>query len=765
MIIRYPCGVRPRIVGLLWVFLCCAQAGGAPASAAGPAAAPMPVETSAAPASRPRVGLVLSGGGARGGAHIGVLRVLEREGVIVDAIAGTSMGAVVGGLYASGLTADEIERALTSVNWRDAIDDRPSRRELTFRRKSEDLAFLVRFPLGLRGGDFKLPKGLIQGQKLNALLRNLTLPVTDVRRFDDLPTPFRAVATDLESGESVVIDSGDLATAMRASLSAPGVFTPVEREERLLVDGGLTNNFPVDIVREMGVDVVIAVDVGFPLLERSRLDSVATISNQMIAIFVRRNALAQRATLEPSDVLIEPALGDASSFDFGRLSGAVRIGEQAADGLAPRLAALAAPRSEYDAWLAHRADARRPPERIAEVRVAPSAARYEELLTGRFGSLADRPFDGQALSRRITRLYGQGNLESLDYRLEPTGTPGESDLVLDARRNSWGPNYIRFGLNLQDDFEGNSNFNAAARVVLSELTARGAESVWDFQVGASPLIATELYVPLDLEARWFVAPQARLQATTVPVFDGERTVAEFRVRSFRFGLDVGRELGEWGELRAGIRRDIGSTRLRLGQPSNTVPAALADFDAREYFGRFSLDQLDDVNFPRDGQSLTVEWRGDQERLGSNTGSELLSADLILARSWGRHTAVLWSSGGVNFSTETNDLRTRFPLGGFLNLSGIAPDSINGRNFAIVRGLYFRQIGRGGPGFLDVPTYIGASFEIGNVWDERGDLSFATARRNGSLFLGLDTLLGPVYLATGFEEGGQTALYLFLGRTF
>src|SRR5688572_12791384 len=281
-------------------------------------------------AQRPRIGLVLSGGGARGAAHIGVLKVLEENRVPVDAIAGTSMGAVVGGLYASGLSAKDIERVMTSVDWQDAFLDRPPRTDLNFRRKLEDQNFLVKFPLGLKGGKFRLPRGLVQGQKLTQILRGLTLPVAQIQHFDDLAIPFRAIATDIVTGERVVIDRGDLTTAMRASLSAPGVFSPVDFEGRMLVDGGLTSNLPIDVAREMGVDILIVVDCGFPLLERNKLDSVATVSNQMLAILIRSNTTAQRKSLTARDVIIDPALGDFSSLDFDSHARAMKIGEEAA---------------------------------------------------------------------------------------------------------------------------------------------------------------------------------------------------------------------------------------------------------------------------------------------------------------------------------------------------------------------------------------------------------------------------------------------------
>src|SRR6188508_2454695 len=214
----------------------------------------------AAEGERPRVGLVLSGGGARGAAHVGVLKVLDEMHVPVDAIAGTSMGAVVGGLYASGMSADEIEKLISSVNWQDAFQDRPPRAELGFRRKQDDRNFLVRYALGVREDGFVLPQGLVQGQKLEQVLRNAALPVAQIRDFNRLPIPFRAVATDLETGEAVLMDSGDLVTAMRASMSAPGVFAPAQRDGRLLIDGGLVENLPIDVARQMGVDILIVVD-------------------------------------------------------------------------------------------------------------------------------------------------------------------------------------------------------------------------------------------------------------------------------------------------------------------------------------------------------------------------------------------------------------------------------------------------------------------------------------------------------------------------
>ncbi len=438
------------------------------------------------------------------------------------------MGAVVGGLYATGFSAQDIERIVSTLDWQDAFRDRPPRADLAFRRKLEDQNFLVKFPLGLRSGNFLLPKGLIQGQKLNQTLRQLTLPVARITDFDQLPTPFRAVATDLETGDAVVMREGDLTSALRASLSAPGVFSPVEREGRLLVDGGLSENLPIDVARQMNVDVLIVVDVGFPLLKRNKLDSAPVISNQMLAILVRRDSVRQRATLTDRDIIIDPPLGESSSFDFGIVTRAIATGERAARSAESRLASLSVSAEDYSIYTVKREDIRRGTPRVDFVRVEPGSERYREALTNLFDDVVGKPVDAEQLGKRVTGYYGKGNLEALDYSL----VKDEEDrygLALTARRNSWGPNYVRFGLNLQDDFEGNSTYNAAARFVLSEITQPGGEWVWDLQVGENSKFATEVYLPFSQSGPFFIVPRAQVEARNLTILDeNQDSVAEYR---------------------------------------------------------------------------------------------------------------------------------------------------------------------------------------------------------------------------------------------
>lgn len=766
-----PRAVLPRLGVLGYIFAALWLAGWNSAGAQDVAAQPAPS------GHRPRIGLVLSGGGARGAAHVGVLKVLEQLHIPIDAIAGTSMGAVVGGLYASGLSPREIESVMTSLNWQDAFRDRPPREDLTFRRKLEDRNFLVKFPLGLRGSHIQLPKGLIEGQKLSQTLRRLTMPVARITRFDDLPTPFRAVATDLETGEAVIMDSGDLTTAMRASMSAPGVFSPVERDGRLLVDGGLSENLPVDVARRMGVDVLIVVDVSAPLLKRDKLSSAPVISNQMLAILIQRNSREQLAALSSNDILIRPPLGESSAFDFGLVARMIATGVIGGQEAQSKLAALSISSEEFDRYVARRDEARQLPPRIDFVDVDANSARYANRLERVFKDVVGKPLDPDAVARDVTTVYGQGNLEALDYKV--VQKDDRYGLSLDARRNSWGPNYVRFGLSLQDDFQGNSTYDAAARFVLSEITQPGGEWVWDLQVGQTSLISTEVYLPIADTTSFFVLPHVDTEAQNVDLLQGQSRLAEYRVRSFDYGLDVGRDFGNWGEVRAGVERESGSENVETGDPK--LPSD--SFHSWEYFVRLSYDRLDDVYFPHRGQQATLEWR--TERTGfPNESFDRVSFSYLAAHTFGRYTAVFSSSGGTTIDTPPGlllntrlvgpagttvttpaDLRLLFPLGGFLNLSGIKADSLAGPHFAIARTLLYKQIGRGGPGYLDVPTYLGMSFEMGNVWQQRGDASFVNTRRDASLFLGLDTLLGPVYLAYGYDDKGSQAFYLFLGRTF
>jgi NTE family protein len=709
-------------------------------------------------AARPRIGLVLSGGGARGVAHVGVLKVLEELRVPVDAIAGTSMGALVGGLYASGMTADEVASLVNSLDWQDAFRDRPPRTALGFRRKQDDRNFLVRYSLGVSKDGFELPTGLVQGQKQTQILRGATLPVADLNNFDQLPTPFRAVATDLESGQKVVMGSGDLVTAMRASMSAPGVFTPVERDGRMLVDGGLTDNLPVDIARQMNVDVLIVVDVSFPLYVRDELTSPLAITNQSAAIMVRNRTLEQRATLRATDIIIEPQLGTMSSADFSRVARTLDAGTTAAQSMRERLAGLSVDAATYQQYLALRRPAAMDMPKIEFVVTAPGSMRYASAVDSVVGDLQGQPLDHARINQDLAALYALDLFETIDYRL--VKREQQTGLEFALKPKSWGPNYVRVGINLEDDFAGNSRYNLAGRLITTDLNNLGAEWLTDVQIGDRPRFATEFYQPLSWKQRYFVAPRLEYAVRTVPVLSDDKVIAEYRVRNGLASVDLGRELGNWGELRLGVQRGLGSSRLLVGDPTLTTE----HYNTGGYYARFAYDTLDSVFFPRTGQQLTVQWNIENETLGADTEGNKVSAEWLMARSLGRYTMLVSTDVGSSLAanTATHDY---FTLGGFLNLSGLTTGSISGPHYGIARAVLYRQIGRGGTGVLQLPAYAGISLEAGNVWARRSDASFTSLRHDGSVFVGADTPIGPVYLAGGIDDRRKTAFYLFLGRSF
>lgn len=737
------------------------------AAAQQPVARPQSAPVTGVPpaAHRLRIGLVLSGGGARGIAHVGVLQVLQQLRVPIDAIAGTSMGAVVGGLYASGLTPDQIAATLRSLNWQGAFRDRPPREDLTLRRKQEDENFLVKFPIGIKNGKPRLPMGLIEGQSLTEMLRRLTLPVARISNFDDLPTPFRAVATDLETGQEVVMGSGDLTSAMRASLSAPGIFAPVERGGRLLVDGGVSDNVPVDVARAMGVDVLIVVDVGSPLLPRSKLTSVTAVSNQMLAILIRRKAQEELAHLGPHDVLIRPALGDTSSFDFGNVNRLLAVGAAAAWKMHRQLAALSVSPARYAAYRQRREALRRPPPRIDFVKVQTGAKAYSRPIEQLFHDMVGKQLNPSAVGRRITTLYGEGGLDTLDYRV--VHQDDQYGLLVDARGNSIGPNYVRFGLSLQDDFEGDSYYDLGMRYVMSDITRTGGEWVTDAQLGQTSLLSTELFLPLSHFSGWFVMPHTAVKDRDLPYFIGQKERAQYRIDTFDYGLDFGKQFGNWGEIRAGIYREEDRSRLMIGDPEDPLLPFPAHqiFGSRTYFVRFAYDTLDDINFPHFGERAMLQWSGERNVVGGVPNLNQVTFDFLAAHTWReRDSLSLALSGGSDLERPT-DLLMDFPLGGFLELSGLKQYSLWGPHYGLGRLMFYRKVDRGGPGYFDVPIYVGMSVEAGNVWQNMSAARFDNLHEDASLFLGLDTFLGPVYLGSGFDDHGDQSFYLFLGRTF
>ena len=704
---------------------------------------------------RPRVGLVLGGGGARGAAHIGVLKVLEDQRIPIDVIAGTSMGAVVGGLYASGMSAAELEVLAGSLDWAAALSDQSNREFLSFRRKQDDSEFPVDLELGLRGTDLVLPQGVIQGQNLDLLLRELTLHVSQISDFDQLPIPFRAVASDIEQGTRYVMQRGDLANAIRASMSVPAFFTPVEIDGRLLVDGGITGNLPVDVMQQMDVDVIIAVDVEFPLYDRDGLTSALAISEQMLTILIRKETLRQIESLGERDVLIRPDLGLYASSNFGEIEETIGPGEAAARDQLHKLAALAVSAADYAHYHARRTTRPAIDKNLAFVRIVHDDKLSSAVLESRLSVAAGDPIDTNILARNAERLYGLQLYEKVGYTLvEEAGGTG---VEYRATTKSWGPNFLKFGLALEEDFEGSTAFNINTRLTRAGLNRLGAEWRTDLRLGTDPRLFTEFYQPLSIDSRWFVAPRLQVGQFNLGAFSQDETVARLRVTEAETGFDFGRELGTVGELRVGVFRGVGEARVKVGDP--LLPND--DFETGGVFASWRHDSLDNARFPRSGMLAELRWTLSRPGLGADSDFDTVSAEI--ARTWSRGKSSLQLGLGYATTLESDGaIQDFFPLGGFLRLSGLERGALSGPHVGLAKLVYYRRVGNTTGGILDTPIYFGVSAEAGNVWQNRSDIGFDSMIFNGSVFTGIDTFIGPIYLAAGFAEQGRTNFYLFIG---
>ena len=720
-------------------------------------AAPVTAQTDepAASVDRPRVGLALGGGGARGAAHIGVLRELERLRIPIDAIAGTSMGAIVGGLYASGKSPDELQLLVESLDWADAFDDQSKREHRRYRRKQDDAEFSIPLELGLRDGSLQIPKGLIQGQKLALILREQLLQVYDIDEFDDLPTPFRAVASDIETGDAYVMSHGDIELAIRASMSAPGLFSPVVVDGHSLVDGGLVGNVPVSVVREMDVDIIIAVDVEFPLYAPQQLQSALAITEQMLTILIRKETLRELSELGDGDILIRPELGEYASTNFREIAQTIEPGAAATIAVAERLAELSVPEDQYREHLANRRRYNRPFANIDFVRVIDDGQVAERMLISQIRTEPGDPVDASRLAADAEFLFGLDRFEQASYRL--VKDEDMTGVEFETRSKSWGPNFLNFGISIEDDFEGSTAVNVAGRLTRTGYNSRGAEWRTDLQVGTDPQFDTEFYQPLGRGSRYFIAPQISFEQRNINTFSGNASIARYRLGEVEAALDIGRELGRWGEFRLGAFRGTGNARLKVGDPQ--LPNF--DFDSGGTLARFAVDTFDDAQIPKSGTLFSVDWLMSRPGFGADSRFDTVETAIDTAWSWNNSTVRI----GLEYATtiQSDDLiQNFFPLGGFLRLSGLERGAISGPHAGLARIIYYRQVDETGGGIFDMPLYFGGSVEAGNVWQSRSAISLDSMILNGSLFAGLDTYIGPLFLAAGFSEDGETSFYLFLG---
>ncbi len=720
----------------------------------------MPLDTSAAETpepkqpNRPKIGVVFGGGGAKGAAHIGVLKVLEELRIPVDYVAGTSMGAIVGALYASGLSAAELEQVITSIDWKDVFSGDPARQDIDFRRKREDYTILSGLAVGIKDGKLALPKGLIKDQKVNVLFEMLMLHTADTTDFDKLPIPYRAIASDLETGEMVVLRSGRLADAARASMSVPGAFPPIELDGRLLIDGGIVRNVPVDIVRGMGADIIICVDVGKPLATRKDLARPGPIMNQMLDIMMNKNVADQIKTLGPKDVYINPVLGELGSGDFDKAAEIAAIGEEAARLKLDSLKRYSVSDAEYAAFKAHHHA-----EQVKEVKINSIAIEMEstskissEVVANKLSIKPGETVNIDRLKEEAGIVYGTGDFERVDLQVKRQRDGYE--LVVKARERSWGPNYLRFGFAVESDFKGMSRYNMLFDYTRRWVNSLGAEWKVQIDIGTPSGVYSEFYQPFTTKGLFFVSPYVRYKREPYTVFSGDRRVAEFDVTQYLAGIDLGFQPGRYGEARIGVQYGEFRADQRIGDinvPRDTVARGAI-------IARGILDQLDNVNFPNKGYKANFNAISSLEGLGSDDNYNKVEASIGGAFTFRKQTILAQVKAGSHIGNEI-PYYDSFNLGGFLNLSGLTANQLHGQHMAFGKVISYHKIGESFIGSL----YFGGSIEAGNVWQKDFDLGDIEVA--GSVFVGYDTLLGPLYIGLGHAGEGRTAGYFYLGRAF
>jgi NTE family protein len=711
-----------------------------------------------AQADPPRIGVVLGGGGARGFAHLGVLRELEKMHIPISCISGTSAGALIGGMYANGMPLDEMQAYFKRADWDAMLSGKPDRADVPYERKSDDYKNYLDVPFGVRNGKMRMPLSVLNSQEIDLFIRAMTHDRV-IDDFDRLPIPFRAVATDLSNGDAVVFARGSLATALRASMSLPGLFDPVQDQGRLLIDGGVARNLPIEDLKHRCADHVIVVDVGTPLLQSNQIHSLFDVLAQTSNLLVTRNVRQQKALLDDGDIVIRPDLTGFTSASFDRNQDIIARGAAAVDKVRDKLAALSVSPQAYQAWHARLVQPEAP--KVDAVRVTSRTESFvnADLLMQKLNGAGGSKTLDQARSS-LRELFASGDFDSVTYQVESQNGRNVMDVMPVER--AIGPNYLRLGLNLKSSTTGDSSFTFLGSTLSTWMNPLGASWRNDVELGADTLLRSEFRQPFALGSPAFVSVQGSYQDSAWPFFDANhQKFAQLELDRTEADLDGGLALGKYGEVRAGAYWRSYMPRVSMGSlPLNDLPL---DQRSRESGVRLSAvaDQFDNPRWPRSGYFFNSDLRYAIPQWGGVDGHyyDVTAEDV---KTFGDVTVRLTSKVKGNLSTS-DDGKYFHPqfLGGFLNMSGYQQDELYGNRVALGRLMaYWRAATL--PSALGSGVYAGISLEAGKIW--RRDFSEGNSdwMPAGSLFVGADTILGPFFIGIGDAKGGRMTGYLFLG---
>jgi NTE family protein len=706
---------------------------------------------------RPKVGLVLGGGGALGFAHIGVLKVLEEQQIPIDYIGGTSMGAIVAGMYASGMSPDEIEKQFTSLNWWDVLKDGSQMQYMVYRRK-QDYKRYMGLEIGFNDWKFQFPPGMSYGQKLNNVLENFSLNSAGITDFDDLNIPYCAVATDLLKGKSVVLKSGSLARAMRASMAVPGAFTPVRMDGCVFVDGGILDNIPVNVVRNMGADFIIAVDLGASAAELSQQSDFKSLGSVLGRTYTIMKRPEQVRQLQSADIVIDPDLAGFSPAKFHLVDQIIPKGYEAAEKQITKLDAVSVSDGDFLAYLAKQRRIRRPEIEIKSIQISGNETVPDERIRYRIRS-KEGPIDLNTVYDDVSRIYGMELFQTVNYELIPNGDG--YDLKYDAIDKFWGPAYLHFGMKLETSSESSLLWAMLLDYTHTQLNQYGGEIRMEIEGGGLVRgLAVEWYQPLSRGGRFFLAPAIEFSDERINIYSNNDIVAEVNQDSIIGRLDAGISGFEYGEVRIGVQGgqvwDSGNSGINILPEVDETVAGLTT--------QFRLNQLDDPYFPTKGFSLAFNGFFTSKELGSDQTFSRIDFGAVAPFTIGRHTITPAVSAGSSLGTQLPFYAT-FHLGGMDNFAGYAPYQLFGNNFGIASLGYRYRMARLPPTLGDGVFAI-LRLDAGNVWDDADNVGVSNLKVGGLLGLGADTAIGRVILGIGkAEEVRSPHFYLSIGNAF
>jgi NTE family protein len=708
----------------------------------------------AAEAGRPRIGLVLAGGGAKGGAHVGVLKVLEQMHVPVDCIAGTSMGALVGGGYASGIPAAELEKFVTQIDWKRVVGNQGRRALEPIEQKREGATYSNDFEFGISAEGVTTPSGLVNTSNIEDLLRGYVANARVKTDFDELPIPFRAIATDMVSGQMFVLDQGDLATALRASMAIPGAFSPVELDGKVLSDGGLVRNIPIDVARDLCADVVIVVNLVEPAADPRKLRSAAQLLSRTMDVMIEANETLQLQSLRPNDVRIDVLMGSIGTADFERVPETIPLGEAAARAQAESLARLALPEAQYAAWRGSVTASQEIAARLASVQFGGLKNVNPEYLAKTGGVNAGDTVDTAAISREAQRMSALQDFDSIGYRLD--GDRDSPTLTWLPREKSWGPNYLRMDFGMYASEDGDLTFILYGRHARTWLNSLGAEWRNEVQLGGQVLFATSLFQPLDATHRFFIEPRAQYSRSFEDLFFEDERIARYSFSDLGGTLDFGVNVGRHGQARVGYAYTHRKVNVEIGSPlmpeSDRVDAGIlasAEYDSR-----------DTAFSPTRGMAAAAEYMHSDESLGGERSWERAELGLGLAVPF--RSDVLWVTlaGGSDLGSDLPQDRT-FALGGPGSFPGLEVGELRVTDYWNLGTSYLWKL-------QDISTirnralYLGARVAAGEIIDAFGD-NDRKEIYGGSIFLTGRTVVGPLTLGIGATSTDSWSLWVSVGR--